>query len=239
MTNVSTGTGVELLAIEGIHECVGFRKGCIMSPRGVPGGDDGGSDFVIPGDHAGMGGVSASAVTGASSVYNSSRDIAFAARALDFTFFDWGIELRNLSATGQGRAVTIWTEENPAMGTVDFTHEGKVVARIATAPGGSILWNGDKYEVGKSGIAMVVAPGMDWVLVSTLCFLLLSRKADHDAGLSTRAGDLNLLSKLFESTGDPDALSRSTSSIGTRSSGGGKSARMAKRMQRDRIMEEE
>lgn len=206
-----------------------------MSPRGIIGEE---GDYYVPG-------------AGSTNPYGHSADgsklvdIAFVARALDHTFFDWGIELRNLTSNLPGareRAVTIWTEENPAMGTIDLTYEGQAVARIASQPGASVLWNGNKYEVGKNGIAIVVAPGMDWSLVSTICFLLMTRKADHDAGLATRAGDLSLLSGLFDQTGDPDAMTRSTSSIGasSRSSGGGRQGpKRAPKRQDDRILEED
>lgn len=173
-------------------------------------------------------GVSSIGSSGAGNVYSSSAasDLAFAARALDATFFDWGIEVKNLAGlsglSGNHPAVTLWTQENPAMGTVDFSWEGQVVARIATSVGGSILWRGEKYDVGKNNVAIVVAPGMDWILVATLCFLFLNRKSDHEAGVSIRAGDLNLLSSLFEGSTGGDA-NRSTSSIGTRSSGEQKS----------------
>lgn len=211
------------------------RKGCITSSRGIPGED---GDFYVPGAGA------STNPYGHSADGTKTVDIAFVARALDHTFFDWGIELRNLTSGGTGgtreRSVTIWTEENPAMGTIDFTYEGQPVARIASSPGGSILWNGNKYEVGKSGIAMVVAPGMDWSLVGTMCFLLMSRKADHDSGLAIRAGDLSLLAGLFDETGDPDAMTRSTSSIGTssRSSGKGHGPKRAPR-RNDQILEED
>lgn len=150
-------------------------------------------------------------------------DIAFVARALDISFFSWGIELRNNSLHSRGRTVAIWVEENQAMGTVDFRCEDAVVARVSLTPNASMLWQDEKYYAGKSAYAIVVAPGMDWVLVSTLAFLMFTRKADHDVGLSTRSGDLGLLKGLLEDeTGDVDALRRSTSSIGasTRSSSG-------------------
>ncbi|CAO1624725.1 unnamed protein product [Parajaminaea phylloscopi] len=236
-TTITSGTGQQLLKVEGTHECVAFRRGCIVGPNGIPGYENN-SELLSPnGLHNPVyAATSGSGTAGVSSASSSSLstdgtgrkkaaagDIAFAARALDVSFFSWGIELRNLSPHGRGRTIAIWVEENHAMGTVDFRYEDTVVARVSATPNASILWRDEKYYVGKSAHAVVVAPGMDWVLVSTIAFLMISRKADHDAGLSTRAGDLALLKGLFEDeTGDPDALRRSTSSIGTstRSSSG-------------------
>ncbi|CAO1621735.1 unnamed protein product [Sympodiomycopsis kandeliae] len=235
-TKVTSAQGQELLRIEGTHECLAIRKGCITSSRGIMGEED--ADLA-PND-VGAGSPLNTTAALNSPYGQSNMDIAFVARALDHTFFDWGIELRNLSSLGgRERSVTIWTEENPAMGTIDFTYEGSPVARIASSPGASILWNGNKYEVGKNQIAIVVAPGMDWSLIGTLCFLLMSRKADHDVGVSTRAGDLSLLSGLFDESGDPDAMTRSTSSIGTSSRSSGKGNKGPRRAPRsDRIAEE-
>lgn len=232
-TTITSGAGQKLLTVEGTHECVAFRRGCIVGPNGIEGLEHkllipNGISNIYGGSSSGpASGSSASSTSlsleGTSKRWRNAGDIAFAARALDVSFFSWGIELRNISLYGRGRTIAIWVEENPAMGTVDFRYEDAVVARVSSTPNASILWRDEKYFSGKSAHAIVVAPGMDWVLVSTIAFIIILRKADHDAGLSTRAGDLSLLKSLFENeTGDPDALRSSTSSIGTspRSSGG-------------------
>lgn len=66
---------------------------------------------------------------------------------------------------------------------------------------------------------MVIAPGMDWVLISTMCILLLCRQSEHDAGLSTRAGDLSLLSSLTDDRSDLNSSSKSSKSVGGKSGG--------------------
>lgn len=128
-----------------------------MTPRGIAGPD---GEFMVPAanlrgpgprhsDAATSIGSSTSRSSGLDTSYNPQSDLAFTARALDCTFFEWGVELRsNLSQDGHNNAgpASIWVQENAGMGTVDFMWEGRVVARIGASPGGSIVWNGEKFD---------------------------------------------------------------------------------------------
>ncbi|PWN24630.1 hypothetical protein BDZ90DRAFT_102102 [Jaminaea rosea] len=99
-----------------------------------------------------------------------------------------------------------------------------LVARAAASPGGHVLLHDSRYAVGSSpsssssSYAIVVAPGMDWVVVSTIALLLLSRKRDHDAGLATREGAWKELSDL------PAAAALLSGRRGSASSSGGASS---------------
>ncbi|CAO1616436.1 unnamed protein product [Jaminaea pallidilutea] len=241
-TLITSGSGQELLKIDGTHECIGFRRGAIVSSMGTQNQEDGfymiptaGHESLAVGQsstslRAPMSSsslpTSASSSTGGRS--SSASDLAFTARALDVDFYSWSVDVRSFTvspaipsspASREHRSVSIYVEENLSLQTVDFTHDGNVVARVATEPGASILCEGNHYPVGKHGIAMVVAPGMDWVLVAAMTFLILTRKADHDVGLATRAGDAKLIKGRLEPMGkSSDGETYTTSS--TQSSGG-------------------
>lgn len=84
----------------------------------------------------------------------------------------------------------------------EFLSSHLLVARVASSPGGHVLCKDWRYPVGSasgessSSYAIIVAPGMDWVVVSTISLVLFSRKRDHDAGVATREGSWRELSDL-------------------------------------------